>query len=82
MIIEHGVIERQSCKSVELPSSTDWYKQKEKDDSECITILGELVDKHPMLVNATIKMNFNSVGIPNGNNTLGVFPSCQNSLGR
>jgi len=49
MIIEHGVSERQACKAVELPRSTYQYKQKEKDDSEIITILGQLVDKHPSI---------------------------------
>ncbi len=49
MIIEHGVSERQACKAVKLPRSTYQYKQKEKDDSEIITILGELVDKHPAI---------------------------------
>ena len=41
MIIEHGVSERQACKAVELPRSTYQYKQKEKDDSEIIKILGD-----------------------------------------
>lgn len=34
---------------MELPRSTYQYKQNEKDDSEIITILGELVDKHPSI---------------------------------
>jgi len=49
MINEHGVSERQACKAVKLPRSTYQYKQKEKDDSEIITILGKLVEKHPSI---------------------------------
>ena len=49
MINEHGVSERQACEAVNLPRSTYQYKQKEKDDSEIITILGELVDKNPSI---------------------------------
>lgn len=49
MITEHGVSERQACKAVQLPRSTYQYKHKEKDDNEIITLLGELVDKHPSI---------------------------------
>lgn len=49
MINEYGVSERQACRAVKLPRSTYQYKHKEKDDSEIITLLGELVDKHPSI---------------------------------
>ena len=49
MVTEHGVSERQACKAVQLPRSTYQYKHKEKDDIEIITLLGELVDKHPSI---------------------------------
>lgn len=49
MIEQHGVSRRQACKTVSLPSSTQWYKPKPKADVEVITQLQLLVDQHPAI---------------------------------
>ena len=49
MITEHGVSQRQACKVVSLPRSTQQYKRKPKQDEPVIDQLKELVDKHPSI---------------------------------
>ena len=49
MIQEHRVSQRQACKTVGLPRSTQQYKQKPKADEEVIEQLQQLVEKHPAI---------------------------------
>lgn len=49
MITEHGISQRQACKVVSLPRSTQQYKRKPKQDEPIIDQLKELVDKHPSI---------------------------------
>lgn len=49
MITEHGISQRQACKVVSLPRSTQQYKRKPKQDEPVIDQLKELVDKHPSI---------------------------------
>jgi putative transposase len=49
MITEHGISQRQACKVVSLPRSTQQYKRKPKQDEPVIDQLKELVDKHPAI---------------------------------
>lgn len=49
MVQEHGVSQRQACKTVSLPRSNVQYKRKPKQDEPVIDQLKELVDKHPAI---------------------------------
>ncbi len=49
MIREHGVSQRQACKTVSLPRSTQCYKQKPKADEAVMEQLQQMVDKHPAI---------------------------------
>ena len=49
MVQAHGVSQRQACKTVRLPRSTQRYKQKPKADEEIIDQLNGLVEKHPAI---------------------------------
>lgn len=49
MITEHGISQRQACKVVSLPRSTQQYKRKPKQDEPVIDQLKALVDKHPSI---------------------------------
>lgn len=49
MIQEHGVSQRQACKAVSLPRSTQRYEPKPKEDEQVIEQLQELIDKHPAI---------------------------------
>lgn len=49
MISKHGISQRQACKVVSLPRSTQQYKRKPKQDEPVIDQLKELVDKHPSI---------------------------------
>ncbi|MEN9549785.1 MAG: hypothetical protein RIR12_2376 [Bacteroidota bacterium] len=49
MIKEHGVSQRQACKTVSLPRSTTQYNRKPKADEAVIAQLQQLVEKHPAI---------------------------------
>lgn len=49
MITEHGVSQRQACKTLELQRSTVQYKPKLKPDGDVIDELNSLVAKHPAI---------------------------------
>jgi putative transposase len=49
MMIEHGISQRQACKTLELQRSTVQYKPKLKGDSDVIDELNSLVAKHPAI---------------------------------
>jgi putative transposase len=49
MVREHGVSQRQACKTVSLPRSTQQYTPKLKADQEVIEQLQRLVEKHPAI---------------------------------
>jgi putative transposase len=49
MITEHKVSIRQACKTSGLRKNTYYYKQKQKDDSELIDSLTELVSEKPAI---------------------------------
>ena len=49
MVNEFGISQRQACKTVSLPRSTQQYKPKPKDDTVVIGQLQELVEKHPAI---------------------------------
>ncbi len=49
MIQEHGVSQRQACKAVSLPHSTQQYKPKPRADEAVIDQLKELIEKHPAI---------------------------------
>jgi putative transposase len=49
MIKEFGVSQRQACKTVSLPRSTQQYKPKAKADEQVIEQLQQLVEKHPAI---------------------------------
>ena len=46
LISEHKISQRKACKLVKLPRSSYSYKAIEKDDSQYIILLNELVEKH------------------------------------
>src|SRR5690625_2479602 len=43
----HGVSIRQGCQAASLPRSTYRYERRERDDSDVITALSELVEQKP-----------------------------------
>lgn len=49
MISEHGISQRQACKTVGLPRSTVQYRAKPKQDDHLIDELNSLVTKHPAI---------------------------------
>lgn len=49
MVSEFGISQRQACKTVSLPRSTQQYKPKPKDDTVVVEQLQQLVDKHPAI---------------------------------
>lgn len=49
MINEHGISQRQACKTLELQRSTVQYKPKPKADNDVIDQLNSLVAKHPAI---------------------------------
>jgi putative transposase len=49
MMIEHGISQRQACKTLELQRSTVQYKPKLKLDSDVIDELNSLVARHPAI---------------------------------
>jgi putative transposase len=49
MIDEHGVSERQACKALQVPRSTQQYNPKSKNDTPVISALKKLVEKHPSI---------------------------------
>ena len=49
MVREHGVSQRQACKTVSLPRSTQQYRPKPKADQEVVEQLQRLVEKHPAI---------------------------------
>jgi len=49
MINEHGVSQRQACKTLELQRSTVQYKPKLKPDGDVIDELNSLIAKHPAI---------------------------------
>jgi putative transposase len=49
MVEEHGVSHRQACLAVSLPRSSYQYKAKERDDSQLIQQLQQLVEKYPSI---------------------------------
>jgi len=49
LINEHDFSQRQACRAVNMSRATYQYEAKNKDDRQIITLLGELVDKHPSI---------------------------------
>lgn len=49
MIEEHGISQRQACKTVSLPRSTRRHFPKPKADGEVIDQLQQLIEKHPAI---------------------------------
>jgi putative transposase len=49
MVKEHGVSQRQACKTVSLPRSTQRYLPKPKADELVMEQLQQLIDKHPAI---------------------------------
>ncbi len=49
MVQEHGISQRQACKAVSLPRSTQRYKSKPNADEEVINQLQQLIEKHPAI---------------------------------
>lgn len=49
MIEEHGVSQRQACKTLSVPRSTYNYQPQEKQDTPVISELENLVEKHPTI---------------------------------
>ena len=49
MIEEHGISQRQACKALQVPRSTQQYNPKPKNDIEVIKALQELVERHPSI---------------------------------
>jgi putative transposase len=49
MVEEHGVSQRQACKTLSVPRSTAQYHPKARNDSPVINALQELVEKHPAI---------------------------------
>ena len=49
MVSEFGISQRQACKTVSLPRSTQQYKPKPKDDTVVVEQLQQLVEKHPAI---------------------------------
>jgi putative transposase len=49
MVSEFGISQRQACKTVSLPRSTQQYKPKPKDDTVVVDQLQQLVEKHPAI---------------------------------
>jgi putative transposase len=49
MIEEHGVSQRQACKALQVPRSTQQYIPKPKNDMEVINALKEVVERHPSI---------------------------------
>ena len=49
MVSEFGISQRQACKTVSLPRSTQQYKPKLKDDTVVVEQLQQLVEKHPAI---------------------------------
>jgi putative transposase len=49
MMKEHGVSQRQACKALQVPRSSQQYNPKSKNDTPVINALHELVEKHPSI---------------------------------
>ena len=49
MVQEHGVSQRQACKAVSLPRSTQGYQRKSKADEQVADQLQQLVERHPAI---------------------------------
>jgi putative transposase len=49
MITTHEISQRQACKAVSLPRSTQCYKPKRKADEAVIEQLQQLIEKHPAI---------------------------------
>lgn len=49
MVEEHGVSQRQACKTLSVPRNTFHYQPKPKNDMPVIQALEELVEKHPAI---------------------------------
>ena len=49
MVKEHGVSQRQACKTLSLPRSSVQYNPKSKNDIAVINALHELVERHPSI---------------------------------
>lgn len=49
MIEEHGISQRQACKTLQVPRSSQQYTPKSKNDTPVISALQELVQKHPSI---------------------------------
>jgi putative transposase len=48
-MVEYGVSQRQACKAVSLPRSTQRYQPKPRADAELICQLQQLIEKHPAI---------------------------------
>jgi putative transposase len=49
MVEEHGVSQRQACKTLSVPRSSVQYKPKAKNDTPVINALQSLVERHPAI---------------------------------
>lgn len=49
MVQHHTFTDRQACRAVKLPRATFQYKRIKKDDGQIISLLSELVEKHPSI---------------------------------
>jgi len=49
MVKEHGVSQRQACKTLRVPRSSVQYNPKSKNDTPVINALHELVERHPAI---------------------------------
>lgn len=49
MVEEHGVSQRQACKTLSVPRSTFQYQPKPKNDMPMIQVQEELEAKHPAI---------------------------------
>jgi len=49
MIEMHGVSSRQACKTLNIARSSFSYQPKQKNDSQVVEQLTELVNKHPAI---------------------------------
>jgi putative transposase len=49
MIKKHKISQRQACKALSLPRSSNQYKRKKKNDEPLIDEFNELIEKHPSI---------------------------------
>jgi putative transposase len=49
LVQNHNLSQRQACQAVNISRTTYLYRPRNKEDNQIISLLGELVDKHPSI---------------------------------